>query len=264
MRRARRSRAHARLTSPPIADNLRLFALRRLCQRPSARRLRRARAGRGRPGMAHSRPHGHDLSDAVVGHSCRAGGGATVDWLVTDQLRLAVSGELYTWETPLRALLFGMTANEFAAKATYRWHELRSVAASFAYLPFTDGNQRFAGGVTFREKLVNLPGFDLTGLAEAYASSNSLGGTAALLQSDARPVADRRPARRAHAVAALRQQPRPGADRRCRPLFRIRLLRQLDRHGELRASLALRSADRVSLRRHADAAASTTARSRTR
>src|SRR5262245_46108612 len=103
----------------------------------------------------------------------RPGGGATVDWLVTDQVRLALSGELYSWDTPLRALLFGITADEYAIKATYRWHESRSLAATFAYLPFTDGNQRFTGGVTFKERLINLPGFDLTGLADAYASSNN-------------------------------------------------------------------------------------------
>ena len=65
-----------------------------------------------------------------------------------------------------------------------------------------------------------MPGFDLTGRAEAYASSNTLGGTDALLQSQPGPVADRRPAGRARAVAALRQQPGPGADGRCRPLCR--------------------------------------------
>ena len=40
-------------------------------------------------------------------------------------------------------------------------------------MPFTDGNQRFTGGVNFKQRLVNLPGFDLTGLAEGYASSNN-------------------------------------------------------------------------------------------
>ena len=76
----------------------------------------------------------------------------------------------------MRGLLFGITADEYAAKAQYRWHESRSIAASFSYLPFTDGNQRLAGGVTFSERLVNIPGFDLTGRLEAYASSNTLGG----------------------------------------------------------------------------------------
>jgi biofilm PGA synthesis protein PgaA len=106
----------------------------------------------------------------------KAGGGATLDWWVTDQIQLSASGELFTIDTPLRALLFGITANEYAAKATYRWHESRSVAATFAYLPFTDGNQRVTGGLTYKERLINIPGFDLTGRAEAYGSSNTLGG----------------------------------------------------------------------------------------
>ena len=70
-------------------------------------------------------------------------------------------------------LLHGITSDSISTKATYRWHESRSVAASFAYQPFSDGNQRFAGGVSYKERLINLPGFDLTGNAEAYASSNS-------------------------------------------------------------------------------------------
>ena len=78
--------------------------------------------------------------------------------------------------TPLRGLLHGITADEYAVKATYRWDESRSLAASFAYLPFTDGNQRFTGGVTYTERLINIPHFDLTGSAEAFASSNTLGG----------------------------------------------------------------------------------------
>ena len=94
-----------------------------------------------------------------------------------------MAGELYSWDTPLRALLFGITADEYAAKATYRWHESRSLAGELR-LPCRsrDGNQRFAGGVTYKERLINLPGFDLTGLAEAYASSNSR-PQCALLQS---------------------------------------------------------------------------------
>jgi biofilm PGA synthesis protein PgaA len=96
-----------------------------------------------------------------------------VDWLITDQLRLAVAGALYSWETPLRAELHGITADEYSAKATYRWHESRSVTASFAFQPFTDGNRRISAGSTYKERLINLPGFDLTGSAEAYTSRNT-------------------------------------------------------------------------------------------
>ena len=162
-----------RLTTPPIADNWRLFATADYANaHPPEGFAERTRVGAG---VEWRIPY---LTATVFptqswGTLPRPGGVATVDWMVTDQVRLAFSGELYSWDTPLRALLFGITADEYAAKATYRWHESRSLSGSFAYLPFTDGNQRFTGEVTFKERLINLPGFDLTGLAEAYASSNN-------------------------------------------------------------------------------------------
>jgi biofilm PGA synthesis protein PgaA len=165
--------AHARLTTPPIYDNFRLFARGDYANaRPPEGFVQRTRAGAG---LEWRIP---DFSATIYptqswGSWTGAGGGATADWLVTDQLRLTFSGELYSWETPLRALFYGITASEVSAKAMWRWHESRSVAANFAYLPFSDGNQRFAGGVTYHEKLINVPGFDLTGMAEAYASTNS-------------------------------------------------------------------------------------------
>ena len=161
-----------RLTTPPIADNWRLFATADYANaHPPEGFAERARVGAG---VEWRIP---DLTASIFptqswGTLPRPGGVATVDWLVTDQVRLAFTGELYSWDTPLRALLFGITADEYAAKATYRWHESRSLSGSFAYMPFTDGNQRFTGGVNFKQRLINLPGFDLTGLAEGYASSN--------------------------------------------------------------------------------------------
>jgi biofilm PGA synthesis protein PgaA len=162
-----------KLTTPPIADNWRLFATGDYANaHPPEGFTERARVGAGVewriPELTAT------LSPTQSwGTLPRPGGVATVDWLVTDQVRLSFAGELYSWDTPLRALLFGITADEYAAKATYRWHESRSISGSFAYLPFTDGNQRFTGGVNFKQRLINLPGFDLTGLAEAYASSNN-------------------------------------------------------------------------------------------
>jgi biofilm PGA synthesis protein PgaA len=162
-----------KLTTPPIADNWRLFATGDYANaHPPEGFTERARVGAG---VEWRIPY---LTATVFptqswGTLPRPGGVATLDWLVTDKVRLAFSGELYSWDTPLRALLFGITADEYAAKASYRWDESRSVAGSFAYMPFTDGNQRFTGGVTFKERLINVPHFDLTALAEAYASSNN-------------------------------------------------------------------------------------------
>lgn len=162
-----------RLTTPPIADNFRLFALGGYMNaHPPEGFAERARAG---VGVEYRIPY---LTATIYptqswGTLPRTGGGATLDWLVTDQIRLSFSGELYSWDTPLRALLFGITADEYAARATYRWDEQRSVSASFAYMPFTDGNQRFAGGLTFKQRLIDIPHFDLTGILQGYASSNN-------------------------------------------------------------------------------------------
>lgn len=162
-----------RLSTPPIADNWRAFALADYANaHPPEGFAQRTRAGLGL-----------EWSNAVVsatafptqswGTLSKAGGGATVDWRITDELHLALAGEIYSWDTPLRAQLYGISANEISAKALYRWHESRTASLSFAYLPFTDGNQRFTGGATYKEAVITLPGFWLSGMAEAFASSNS-------------------------------------------------------------------------------------------
>jgi biofilm PGA synthesis protein PgaA len=122
------------------ADRRQLSSVRdrRLCQCPPARGLHRAGARRRRRGMAHPEPHGHDLAYAILGHlrpAGRRGHGRLGHRPGAAYLRRRA----LLWDTPLRALLFGITADEYAAKATYRWHESRSLVASFA-MPFTDGN----------------------------------------------------------------------------------------------------------------------------
>ena len=162
----------SKLTTPPIDDNWRLFALTNYANaRPPEGYVSRARVSAG---VEWRVPY---LTATIYpsqsyGTLARAGGGASVDWTATDQVRLAFAGELYAWDTPLRALLHGITSDEYAGKVTYRWDETRSLAARFSYQPFTDGNQRFTDSVTFKQRLINLPGFDLTGTAEAFSSHN--------------------------------------------------------------------------------------------
>lgn len=163
-----------RLYTPPIADNFRFFALGDYANaNPPEGYVQRARAGVGAewriPGLIATA-----FPTQSWGTLVRTGGGGTLDWLVSDEIRLALGAEAFTFNTPLRALLYGISANEFAAKATYRWHESRSLSANFSYLPFTDGNQRVAGSASFKERLINIPNFDLTGRADIYASSNTL------------------------------------------------------------------------------------------
>jgi biofilm PGA synthesis protein PgaA len=162
-----------RLTSPPIADNWRLFAVNDYANaNPPEGFVERPRLSAGVewrvPGLTAT-----IYPSQSWGTLEKAGGGATLDWWATDQIRLAFAGELYSWDTPLRALLHGITADSYTAKATYRWHESRSLSGTFSYLPFTDGNQRFAAGLTYREKLINVPHFDLTATGEVFASHNN-------------------------------------------------------------------------------------------
>jgi biofilm PGA synthesis protein PgaA len=123
-----------RLTTPPIADNWRLFAVTDLRQRhPPEGFVDRTRLSAG---VEWRIPY---LTATLYpsqswGTLTKAGGGATLDWSATDHIRLAFAGELYTWETPLRAVLNGITADQYAIKATYRWDESRSLVGRFAYI----------------------------------------------------------------------------------------------------------------------------------
>jgi biofilm PGA synthesis protein PgaA len=162
----------AKLTSPPIADNWRLFAVTDYANaHPPEGFVDRSRASGG---VAWRAP---DLTATLYasgnwGTLTKPGAGATLDWSATDQILVSFEGEIYTWDTPLRALLHGITADELSSRLTYRWDESRSLSASFAYGSFTDGNQRYGAGVTYTQKLVDLPLFDLTGTGEVNVSHN--------------------------------------------------------------------------------------------
>jgi biofilm PGA synthesis protein PgaA len=166
--------SEARLYSPPIADNWRLTALADYSNaHPVEGFVERSRAGIGLdwrvPGLA-----GSLYATNSWGTFPKAGGGATLAWAVTDEIEIGVGAAWFSTDTPLRALFYGITADTYSAHAVYRWHESRRLAAVFAYQPFTDGNRRLTGGLSFEERLLSLPGFVLTGRVGAYASSNSL------------------------------------------------------------------------------------------
>jgi biofilm PGA synthesis protein PgaA len=161
-----------KLTTPPVADNWRFFALADYANaHPPEGYVDRRRFSAGVEWRI------ADLTAAFYpsqswGTLEKAGAGATLAWSATDQIQLAFTSELYSWDTPLRAVLHGITADSYSTKATYRWDESRSLSASFSYVPFTDGNQRFNTLTVFTQKLINAPHFDLTATAEVSASHN--------------------------------------------------------------------------------------------
>ena len=162
-----------RLTTSPIADNWRLFAVTDYANaHPPEGFVERTRLSAG---LEWRVPY---LTATLYptqswGTLAKAGGGATLDWRATDQIRLAFSSELYSWDTPLRALLHGITADSYSMKATYRWDESRSLSGTLSYLPFTDGNQRFNAGAVLTQKVISVPHFDLTATGEVFTSQNN-------------------------------------------------------------------------------------------
>ena len=116
-----------RLTTPPIADNWRLFTVTDYANaHPPEGFVSRSRLSAG---LEWRTP---DLTATLYptqswGTLTKAGGGATLDWSATDQIRLGFAGELYSWDTPLRAVLHGITADSYSMKAAYRWDESRSL-----------------------------------------------------------------------------------------------------------------------------------------
>ncbi len=135
-----------RLTTSPIADNWRLFAVTDYANaHPPEGYVNRSRFSAG---LEWRIPY---LTATLYpteswGTLKKAGGGATLDWRATDQIRVGFASELYSWETPLRAVLHGITADSYSMKAAYRWDESRSLSGTFSFMPFTDGNQRFNAG----------------------------------------------------------------------------------------------------------------------
>ena len=162
-----------RLTTPPIADNWRLFTVTDYANaHPPEGFVNRSRLSAG---LEWRTP---DLTATLYptqswGTLMKAGGGATLDWSATDQIHLGFAGELYSWDTPLRAVLHGITADSYSMKAAYRWDESRSVTGTFSFMPFTDGNQRFNAGAVFTQNLINIPHFDLAATGEVFASHNN-------------------------------------------------------------------------------------------
>ena len=165
--------ASSRIVSPLIDDTYRLFAGYDYANaHPPEGFVARQRAGLG---LEITLP---DLSGSIGLHQDfgtldRTGGDASVDWMPSDQFQLAAGISHISIDTPLRALLYGITADSYNAKATYSWSEARSASLGAAFLPFTDGNRRYVLNSHFEQALIVEPRFRLIGNADLYASNNS-------------------------------------------------------------------------------------------
>jgi biofilm PGA synthesis protein PgaA len=101
------------------------------------------------------------------------GGRAEVDWTPTDHLSLWTMGEIFSRDTPLRALRNGTTADAVEVAVRYRFHESTAAGLSWRLMDFSDGNIRHEFFPRFTQRVLDWPGFTVTASAELYVSTNT-------------------------------------------------------------------------------------------
>ncbi len=162
-----------RLYTPPIGDNWRLFGFTNYAfAHPIEGFVSRTQSGAG-VDLRLPDLRAQLFADQSFGTLGGFGAGGKIDWSITDRISVGASAEIFSFDTPLRALYYGITSHEFAVRAAYRWHEERSLGFVAAWQPFSDGNQRSSAAATFEQRLLTMPHFWLTGLAELGVSFNS-------------------------------------------------------------------------------------------
>jgi biofilm PGA synthesis protein PgaA len=102
----------------------------------------------------------------------RPGGSIAATWAPTDHLTFRGQGEIFAADTPLRAVINGVTADLLGGSIEYTWDDSRSLALGAQWYDFSDANQREAVTLTFAQKIVNIPHFNLTLRPELYTSHN--------------------------------------------------------------------------------------------
>jgi biofilm PGA synthesis protein PgaA len=168
--------ASARLETPDLGQGLRLFALADFARAtPPEGTVTRNRAGGG------VALRGADVAASLYatgswGTLARAGAGATLSWEASDRLTLGVDAELFSRQTPLRALTYGIHADSVSGSVGWRRDERLSLSLSGGWLGFSDGNDRLSGGLSLTAQLLAVPHFDLSARADLYASRNSRPG----------------------------------------------------------------------------------------
>ena len=101
------------------------------------------------------------------------GGVLRGQWTPDDHFSFTLQGERFSDATPLRALFYGIREDRLLGSASYRWHEGRLLSFNIGTGHFTDDNDRLESGLNFRERVIDIPRFDLDLALDLYGSSNS-------------------------------------------------------------------------------------------
>jgi biofilm PGA synthesis protein PgaA len=105
------------------------------------------------------------------------GGRLSLLYEIDDHWSIPFNLEIFSRDTPLRALKQDITADSADLGVVYRASDLRSVSLRSQVMDFSDGNFRRSLAGSLEQRLVTLPKYNLTGVVELYASANSRNDT---------------------------------------------------------------------------------------
>jgi biofilm PGA synthesis protein PgaA len=165
--------AWSRIWTPPLADYWRLTAQYRYASQDFEEG--RETYHRTSAGIEYRGPSLRAFGEVTYNESTedRAGGRLEIGWTPTDELSLSATGEIFSQETPLRALVNGVTANAVELGARYAFHESTSLGLTWRLMDFDDGNTRNEFFPRVSQRVIDWPLFTVTAIAELYASTNS-------------------------------------------------------------------------------------------
>jgi biofilm PGA synthesis protein PgaA len=165
--------AWTRIWTPPIADYWRVTAAYRYASQDFEEG--RETYHRTAAGLEYRGPSLRAFGEVTYNESTedRVGGRLELEWTPTDELSLTAAGEIFSQETPLRALKNGVTANAVDLGIGYTFHESTSLGLAWRLMDFDDGNTRNEFFPRFSQRVIDRPLFTVTAIVELYASTNS-------------------------------------------------------------------------------------------
>ncbi len=166
--------ATARLYSPSIAERWRMLAA---TERMTATVPEGAIAMRNRFGAGAEYQTGDVKAEGIVwqntGDISALGASLNLNWKPTDHWSFDAGVSKFAGDTPLRAIYYGVTANSATAGVTYAWDDSRSVSAVYKPYNFSDGNVRQMGMLSYSQRIISQPTYNLTLIPSLYASTNT-------------------------------------------------------------------------------------------
>ncbi len=103
----------------------------------------------------------------------RLGGAGDATYSINDQWTVAGAAEIFSRDTPLRAMNAGTTSDFFGGHVTWTQDEARQARLGGDIMPFSDGNTRSGIDGDYTQKLYTAPHFYIDGLVSAAESQNS-------------------------------------------------------------------------------------------